>query len=1039
MKVIYRIFILLLFATTANAAYIQITNTSGTATYGGLSVTVVPTGSFTTWSSWCTMSFGTSYWIGSSGPGNYTYTLSRPVHSIKVVSYALNGGAYMGGGEYLQMYLNGAPYSLTTTDMTSYTDCPGAGSGPCYLASGWLWGPVGSGSDYDGGDFTINQCTNINSFEMYCNGTEAGVTYYVWVDTTLSCFSAINNGPLCLGDTLRLSVVGGDTTMPYTWFGPHGYTTTGRYPIIPNIAAIDSGTYFVVQTIGGVSDTAWTHVIIKPNPVLTASSNSPVCVLGVLDLFAGPDSTGETFSWTGPSLFSSTLENPVITSFAVGDTGLYTVIANWNGCKDTASTYVSLAQVPNAPYLYGQTIYCSCDAFVPILDSGLVPGAHLLWYPSAIGGASSTLAPLLNTCIPGTYHFYASQIVGSCEGPRDSITIIVHHTPAAPIVTYNAEYCQYDPFIPVIATSAGTGVIYWYTAPVGGSPSTTAPTISTATANTYTFYASQIDSGCESPRTAFTITVHPKPAAPTVTPPTYCQFDIPSSLVTSISGVLPGAAVTWYIGTSSTGLSIAPTPSTALPSIDSYYVKQTSVYGCKSDSVLDIVTIHPQPVAPVTTDTSYCQESTAFPLSVDAVAIDGNTLTWYTSLYGAGATTTAPVPPTTVVGTTTWYVSQTNSFGCISPKSPITVTTLYLPVFTISQSKTFACQDSTMTLTYTGANLTQGAYTWIIPAGATLVNGSTLTSPSITVQFDSLYNNIVYLTSSDYNGRCVTSDTIDIHVVPMPVARTFITPVVCVGDTVGLALSYRSENGYSFVWDFAFGTSGTDGQIIAANSNSGGPYSASWNSGGVKVVTVTPYTMEGCKGILVYDSVHVRDLPDATYGWLTNNQSLGSNNELCSDDTVQFVAHTDSANFAYTWEPAHFFRENNGHIIFGIVQISGDITLNVVDPYGCKNSVSSYFKVDGCCTVTMPNAFTPNGDGKNDYFRPVYEGYHRFHIFRVENRWGQTVFESTNNRMEWDGTFGGVPQDIGVYYYYLQYDCGDQKGIIKRGDFTLIR
>ncbi|NDC41638.1 MAG: gliding motility-associated C-terminal domain-containing protein, partial [Chitinophagia bacterium] len=88
--------------------------------------------------------------------------------------------------------------------------------------------------------------------------------------------------------------------------------------------------------------------------------------------------------------------------------------------------------------------------------------------------------------------------------------------------------------------------------------------------------------------------------------------------------------------------------------------------------------------------------------------------------------------------------------------------------------------------------------------------------------------------------------------------------------------------------------------------------------------------------------------------------------------------------------------------------------------------------------VTFPNAFTPNNDGRNDHFRPVFDGFHRFHYFRIMNRWGQTIFETTNNDASWDGTFGGVPQDMGVYFFVLKYDCGGNT-MEEKGDFTLIR
>jgi gliding motility-associated-like protein len=93
---------------------------------------------------------------------------------------------------------------------------------------------------------------------------------------------------------------------------------------------------------------------------------------------------------------------------------------------------------------------------------------------------------------------------------------------------------------------------------------------------------------------------------------------------------------------------------------------------------------------------------------------------------------------------------------------------------------------------------------------------------------------------------------------------------------------------------------------------------------------------------------------------------------------------------------------------------------------------------NSCCTVFLPNAFTPNGDGRNDFFRPIYNGYHHFHVFQIMNRWGQIIFTAENNNVQWDGNYNGVPQDMGVYYYYLKYDCGG-KTIEEKGDVTLIR
>jgi gliding motility-associated-like protein len=88
--------------------------------------------------------------------------------------------------------------------------------------------------------------------------------------------------------------------------------------------------------------------------------------------------------------------------------------------------------------------------------------------------------------------------------------------------------------------------------------------------------------------------------------------------------------------------------------------------------------------------------------------------------------------------------------------------------------------------------------------------------------------------------------------------------------------------------------------------------------------------------------------------------------------------------------------------------------------------------------VFVPNAFSPNGDNENDilYVRgQMIEGL----LFRVFNRWGEMVFESTDRMIGWDGTFRGKPMDPDVYDYYLKAICIDGEESIIKGNITLMR
>lgn len=87
----------------------------------------------------------------------------------------------------------------------------------------------------------------------------------------------------------------------------------------------------------------------------------------------------------------------------------------------------------------------------------------------------------------------------------------------------------------------------------------------------------------------------------------------------------------------------------------------------------------------------------------------------------------------------------------------------------------------------------------------------------------------------------------------------------------------------------------------------------------------------------------------------------------------------------------------------------------------------------------MPSAFTPNNDGKNDFFRPVNLSKTSHVIeFKVFNRGGNLVFDNPNNP-SWDGTFNGVAQDLGVYFYMIKVVDSSGNLELKMGQVTLIR
>jgi len=111
-----------------------------------------------------------------------------------------------------------------------------------------------------------------------------------------------------------------------------------------------------------------------------------------------------------------------------------------------------------------------------------------------------------------------------------------------------------------------------------------------------------------------------------------------------------------------------------------------------------------------------------------------------------------------------------------------------------------------------------------------------------------------------------------------------------------------------------------------------------------------------------------------------------------------------------------------------------------MNEWGCIDSAIVSLNVDDHINEYLPNAFTPNGDGRNDIFRMINAQYDKLVQFIIFNRWGQMVYDnSTDIGQGWDGTFNGVPQDMGTYYYNIIVSTPE--GINKnfKGDITLIR
>jgi gliding motility-associated-like protein len=141
---------------------------------------------------------------------------------------------------------------------------------------------------------------------------------------------------------------------------------------------------------------------------------------------------------------------------------------------------------------------------------------------------------------------------------------------------------------------------------------------------------------------------------------------------------------------------------------------------------------------------------------------------------------------------------------------------------------------------------------------------------------------------------------------------------------------------------------------------------------------------------------------------------------------------TDSNNFALIDSTTSINDTTFSHVLNN--SIAGCYAVTAVDKSGYESALSNIVCVDNCPYYVLPNAFTPDGDGRNDLFSP-FPGY-RF-VPKIEmqifNRWGEKVFETTDPQINWNGNdLQGHPVSEGVYLYAGYYYEQRLNGLVKK-------
>ncbi len=166
-----------------------------------------------------------------------------------------------------------------------------------------------------------------------------------------------------------------------------------------------------------------------------------------------------------------------------------------------------------------------------------------------------------------------------------------------------------------------------------------------------------------------------------------------------------------------------------------------------------------------------------------------------------------------------------------------------------------------------------------------------------------------------------------------------------------------------------------------------------------------------------------------------------SDTSICPGECVDLTAlgNTPGVHYYFSANGGQFDATDSTRICFAadgnyLITRTGENNL-------CSRNRSIRIEV-GTKGEIVPNAFTPNDDGVNDTFRPVFYCPANALTFRVFNRWGQKVFETADPNTAWDGKIGGVEAPSDIYAWQMEYEAlreGTVQRLKKKGDVALLR
>lgn len=309
---------------------------------------------------------------------------------------------------------------------------------------------------------------------------------------------------------------------------------------------------------------------------------------------------------------------------------------------------------------------------------------------------------------------------------------------------------------------------------------------------------------------------------------------------------------------------------------------------------------------------------------------------------------------------------------------------------------------------------TASTYMWSPATGLSQTN---VPNPLATLQTDTKYMLIVS------NGLCVDTfyrqvfvfyDSINIQG----------SNVVCAGDTMRLNVTdYRGGQQFTYVWQ-------PTGQIVSG-ANTANPLVAPVNT---TTYSVTATNQLGC--------VYTDTITVSILSTLPNVDAIATPDTIQYGDSSQLSLTYSQGVISFQWQADSTLSADNISNPIATPRSTHTYFITVADAPGCKrlDTVTVYVVHTPCAksNIYIPDAFSPNGDGKNDVLYMRGNDISNIY-FAVYDRWGQRMFESRSLDQGWDGTYKGKKLDAAVFGYYAKGECSTGEKFIRKGNVTILR